>query len=99
MKRTIIVLVVMGLILSASSARALDLAGFGSYSNTSDIGDAWGFGAKVDLDLGELFLVEARASYFPEYKKEVLDRDVKFEAFPLELGLGVRFSYLFAEGV
>ena len=41
-------------------------------------------------------MIEARVSYFPEYKKEVLGRDVKFEAFPLELGLGVRFSSLFA---
>ena len=37
MKRMILVLIVMSLMLSVSSAQALDIAGFGSYSSPKSI--------------------------------------------------------------
>ena len=97
MKRMLVVLVVMMLVLGTSSAWALDLAGFGSYCDTSDLDEAWGFGAKLDVGLGQsLLFAEARASYYPEFKKTIFEEELKVSAFPLELGLGVRFANFFA---
>ena len=97
MKHILVLLVAMMMILGATSAWALDVAGFGSYSSTTDIGDAWGLGAKLDVNFGQsLFFGEARVSYFPEYEKTIAEQDVKFSALPLELGIGARFSSLFA---
>jgi hypothetical protein len=79
-----------------SPAWALDLAGFGSYSTTTDIGDAWGLGAKLDVALGQLVFLEGRASYYPEFTESVFDEELKISAFPLELGLGVTVSNFFA---
>ena len=86
MKRILGIVVAM-MVVGKSSAWALDLAGFGSYSSTTDIGDAWGLGANLDVGFGQsLFFGEVRASYYPEFTESIFDEELKISAFPLELG-------------
>ena len=96
MKRVVFLVLVLVLVMGASSSWGVDLAGFGSYSTTSDIGDTWGLGAKIDFNITELIFLEARGTYYVEYKETILEEELKVSAFPLEAGVGVIFGNLFA---
>ena len=97
MKRTLIVFVTILLLAGSTSASALGLAGFGSYSNTSDLDDSFGFGGKIDVPLGQsLFFLEGRGTYYPSFEKTILGEKLEVAGFPLEFGPGVTFGNFFA---
>lgn len=99
MRRVLILVVAVLMLAGSTSAGALGLAGFGSYANTSDLDDSFGFGGKIDFRFGQsAFFLEGRGTYYPEFEKTILNQKFKVSALPLEIGPGVAFGNFFVSG-
>lgn len=82
----------MVMVLGAGMAVANGLGVYGSYWKPEDMENAWGVGAKVQVDVVPSIFVEARVGYFHEMETEdAEDDDPKLNTLPLELAGILKF--------
>src|SRR5687767_10732007 len=105
-KRVLRVGVAVVAALLAMPAQASDLVVFGSYWDTSDMGNTAGAGVKFSLGGGPLAF-EVRGTYYPDLQedfREVIDPGnelipIKFEVQGIPIDLGVNWNFARGEPI
>lgn len=74
------------LAMAAGSAAANGIGAYGSYWKPKDLDNAWGGGAKIQIEVVPSIYLEGRLGYFPE-----VDDEPKLDITPVELAGVLKF--------